>query len=453
MQNKTKAVLIEGPVGPMLAKLTGPMLIGMVGMVMFNLVDTYFVGRLGTAELAAMSFTLPVVMLQGSISMGLGVGASSVIAGLIGRQETEQVKRQTTASLLLSFLIVAILVAIGMLTVDPLFGLMGAEGQTLVLIKKYMYIWYPGLAFVVIPMVGNSVMRAAGNTVIPTVIMLFAICVNIVLDPLLIYGIGPFPRLGLQGAALATVIARACTFTASLLILHFKFNMLAFRFDSVKQILTAWSRMLFIGVPAAVTQLILPVSMGVITRMVAAYGDAAVAAVGVGSRIDFFALSPVITLGSIMVPFVGQNLGAGKFDRIKEAVKISLIFSLSLGGVLFILSVLLGRYIGGIFNKNPLVIDFVSLYLLIISASYGLQGFLVINTSVLNALKKPIHSTGLNVLRMFILYIPLGYVLSLFFDLKGIFAGALISAIAAGLVSWKVTLFEVEKISKQVKNT
>ena len=211
MKNKLKANLTEGDPGKTIMKLTGPMMIGMIGMVIFNLVDTLYIGRLGTEALAAMSFTLPVVMLQGSISMGLGVGVSAVISRAIGAGNQEKVKRLTTDSLFLSVLIVTSFVVLGYLTIDPLFRLLGAEGELLILVKQYMSIWYVGVPFVVIPMIGNSAIRAAGNTVIPSGIMLTAITVNIVLDPLLIFGIGPFPRMELAGAALATVIARSTT--------------------------------------------------------------------------------------------------------------------------------------------------------------------------------------------------------------------------------------------------
>ncbi len=134
--------LIEGPVGGLLVKLTVQMLFGIVSMVIFNLVDTLFVGHLGTVELAALSFTLPVVLVIHNIALGIGIGASAVISRAIGEKDTEKVRCLTTQSLLLSVIIVACIVTIGLFTVKPLFLLLGASEEILPFILEYMKIWY-----------------------------------------------------------------------------------------------------------------------------------------------------------------------------------------------------------------------------------------------------------------------------------------------------------------------
>ena len=211
--------LIEGPVGKTLIRLTLPMMIGIVGMVAFNLVDTFFVGRLGTLELAAMSFTFPVVLVVSSLARGLGVGTSAVISRIIGEGDQQKVRRITTDALLLSLIIVIAFVIAGLFTIEPLFRLLGADDSILPLIKQYMSIWYLGMPFVVIPMVGNNAIRATGDTKTPSLIMVGAILVNLVLDPLFIFGPGPFPRWELAGAAFATATARAAAMVISLLVL------------------------------------------------------------------------------------------------------------------------------------------------------------------------------------------------------------------------------------------
>ncbi|RKX84977.1 MAG: MATE family efflux transporter [Spirochaetes bacterium] len=420
-------------------KLTGPMMIGMIGMVIFNLVDTLYIGRLGTQALAAMSFTLPVVLLQGSISMGLGVGASSVISRAVGAGNHTLVKRLTTDSLFLSVLIVIVFVIPGLLTIEPLFRLLGAEGPLLQMVKQYMQIWYVGVPFVVIPMIGNGAIRAAGNTLIPSIIMLTSIVVNIVLDPLLIFGIGPFPRMELAGAALATVFARSTTLVVSLLVLRFRFDMLTAHIPSWRALRSSWGSVLYIGLPAALTQVIRPFSMAVITRMVAGYGAAAVAALGVGTRVEMFIMAPLMALAAVMIPFTGQNLGAGRPDRVKSGLSFGFRFNLILGTAAFFLLLITGRWIGKIFNPDPEVVRIVGLYLVIVSAGYGLQGVLQLSTNTFSALGKPYRSAALNLLRMFGLYIPLALLGSRLFGLPGIFTGASLSAIIAGILgAWWV---------------
>ena len=219
MKKAGRANLTEGAVGRTLIKLTIPMFLAILAMVVFNLVDTAFVGRLGTEELAAISFTFPVVLVINSLAGGLGVGASAVISQAIGKGDRYRVQRLTTDSLGLSVMVGVVFVSIGLVTIDPLFRLLGATPEVLPLIRQYMTLWYIGVIFVVIPMVGNAAIRATGDTRTPATIMMVAAGINIILDPILIFGLGFFPGLGIAGAALATVIARAITLGASLWVL------------------------------------------------------------------------------------------------------------------------------------------------------------------------------------------------------------------------------------------
>ncbi|MBN1798763.1 MAG: hypothetical protein JW822_09300 [Spirochaetales bacterium] len=349
---------------------------------------------------------------------------------------------------MLSVIVVIVLMFVGLFTITPVFTLLGAKGRVLKLIREYMLIWYIGVPFVVIPMVGNNIIRAAGNTVIPALIMLTAAGINAVLDPLLIFGLGPFPAMGLRGAALATVTARACTLAAALLVLNFRFKMITFKMPKFRDMLFSWKEMLFVGVPATLTQLILPLTMGIITRMVSEYGKEAVAAIGVGTRIQMFVLSPVAALSVVVLPFVGQNMGAGKEERIREGIKKSQLFSLALGAVLLMAFIFGGRLLGTLFSSDPRVVKVLYEYMVIVSGGYGFWGVMRINASVFNAIRKPFHSMSLNLLRTFLLYIPLAFLFSMFFRLEGIFMAALASAVIAGIISWLWVSSSVRQLNR-----
>lgn len=433
---KNRATLTEGSVFKIILQQTGPMIIGMLGIVVFNLVDTFFIGKLGTEALAAMGFTLPVVMLQGAIAMGLGVGTSAVVSRAIGEGDEKEVKRLTTDSLLLSVLIVTFIIIIGLLTINPLFTAIGADGEILVMIREYISIWYLGVPFVVIPMIGNNAIRAAGNTAIPSTIMMIAVIVNIILDPIMIFGWGKIPALGLKGAALATVFARFTTFVTSLLVLHFKFNMLTIHIPKFPVIKNSWLRILHIGTPSAITQILLPFSMGIITKIVATFGASSVAAMGVANRLEMFALSPIMALSAVMIPFIGQNDGAGKMERIEKGINFSYKISLIGGLISFLVFLFFGKQLTSIFDDNPEVTILAAKYLLIASISYGFLGISWIGASSFSALKKPLNSIALNFIRMIILYLPLAYFGSKIFGLTGIFFGAAISSFIAGTLSF-----------------
>jgi len=436
MKNAKKAMLIEGPVGRTLVTLTIPMIFGILGMVAFNLADTFFVGQLGTHQLAAISFTFPVILVINSLAMGLGVGASAVISRAIGEGDHSKVQRLTTDSLTLAVLIVAVFVVLGMLTIEPIFTLLGATSEVLPLIKQYMQIWYLGQLFVVVPMVGNNAIRATGDTKTPSIIMLVAVGVNIVLDPILIFGLGPFPRLELVGAAIATVVARAMTFFVAIWVLYFREKMITFALPKFKAVLASWKRILYIGLPTAGTNMILPVGTGVITALLATYSAEAVAAFGVSSRIDMFALTIVMALSAVLGPFVGQNLGANHPDRVGHGVKLGQRFALGWGIFLFVLLFLMAYPIASLVNDDPMVTSTIATYLRVVPLGYGLLGVLMLSNTTLNVLNKPLHASALTLIQMFGLYIPLAFVGSNLFGLRGIFTAAAIANVIAGVLAY-----------------
>ena len=435
MRSNKRAILIEGAIGKLLVKLTIPMVFGMISMIIFNLVDTLFVGRLGTKELAALSFTFPVVLVIHSLALGLGIGASAVISRAIGEGNHHKVQRLTTDGLGLAVIIVAFFVIIGLFTIEPLFRLLGATPELLPLIKDYMKIWYFGMLFVIFPMIGNNAIRATGDTKTPAIIMMFAALINTILDPILIFGLGPFPRLEIAGAAIATVISRAITFIVALYVLSHREKMITLAKTTAKSVFDSWRQILYIGLPTAGTRMIIPIGIGVITRLIASYGAEPVAAFGVSSRIEFFAVSVIAALSAVLAPFVGQNWGASKYDRVKTGLKYSKRFSIGWSFAVFVLLAVFARPIAAIFSENSIVISTIVVYLRIVPFGYGLYGVLMLSTSVLNVLNKPIHATILTVTQMFILYIPMAFIGSYFFGIQGIFIALALSYFVSGIVA------------------
>ena len=429
------ARLIEGPIQKTLILLTIPMIFGGLSMVIFNLTDTFFVGQLGTVQLAALSFTFPVILFVNSLAHGVAIGASAVISRAFGKGDHKKVKRLTTDSLILSLLFVGFVVGVGPFTIEPLFHLLGASSEVMPYIVQYMTIWYLSVIFMVFPMIANNAIRASGDTKIPGIIVVFAAIINIILDPILIFGLGPVPRLEIVGAAIATTIARAIMSIMSLMILHYKEDMLAFELPSSKSVVDNWVQVLYIGLPAAGTKLVLPIATGVITSMVAIYGSSAVAGFGVATRVEYFAIVVITALGSVIGPFIGQNWGASRFDRIKSGIKFSFELSLIWGLIVFAILAFLGGAIGSVFSSDPDVISVTRLYLLIVPIGYGLYGILVIATSAMSVLKKPIHASTLSFTQTFILYIPLAYFGSHLFGLLGIFIALTISYFVSGIIA------------------
>lgn len=426
-----RADLTQGNIKKTIIRLTLPMILGIFGMVAFNFADTAFVAQLGGTQLAALSFTFPVVMIIQSISMGLGMGAGSVISRVA--KELGSVKRLATDSLMLAFVVVVVVVAVGMLTIEPLFYGLGATDVEMPYIKQYMTVWYFGVPLVVIPMVGNNIIRALGDTKIPGLVMLVAAGINIILDPLFIFGIGFFPKMGVTGAALATVISRFTVLCVSLYVLGIRERLLTFKGFSFAKMRNSFARVLHVAVPSALTRAIVPFGAYIITGLLAAYGAGVVAGYGAGIRSEFVMLTVVGALAAVMISFSGQNFGARKIERLRQgfkfAVKFNALYSIGAYAVLFFAA----PYVAKIFSTEPIITQTTVLYLRIAGAGLAFQGVIQIVTSSFNAVGKPIYATLLSLAQMFGIYIPLSFALTLFMGQAGIFVALVVSYILAAI--------------------
>ncbi|HSS63284.1 MAG TPA: MATE family efflux transporter [Gammaproteobacteria bacterium] len=412
------------------------MIWGIFAMMSFNVIDTWFCAQLGAPELAAMSFTFPVVMVIISLGIGLMAGTSSVIARAIGRGDEQRVRRLTTDALAFSLLISLALSAIGIVTLEPLFRLLGASEDLLPLISDYMLVWYVGLVAVIPPMAGMGAIRATGDSRFQSRLLIVASFVNLILDPLLIFGLLGFPRLELQGAAVATIAARTTTIAAGFWALHYKHRMMSFDRPMLSEVLRSWGSVLHVGMPAAGTNVIIPASTAVVVAMIAGFGHEAVAGFGAASRIEALSLVVFFAMSSVIGPFVGQNLGAGKRNRIDEANRrcavFCLLFGLSVAAVLAVFA----RPLIALFSDDARVLEVGAAYLWIVPVSYGAAGIVMVVNAAFNGLGRPFPAVAVSTLRMVVLYLPLAWVGARLYEVEGIFAAAGVSNLLAGIAAY-----------------
>ncbi|MGB1011751.1 MAG: MATE family efflux transporter [Thiolinea sp.] len=424
--------LTQGDEKAHLIRLTIPMIWGIFAIMGMMLADTYFVAQLGTDPLAAMGFTFPVVMIISSLAFGVGTGTSSLVARAIGSQHQERVQTYTTQSIIISLLIALAFALLGYNTVDPVFRLLGAPEHLLPLIHDYIDVWYLGCFMVVVPMVGNSAIRAAGNTKLPSNIMIVISVVNVILDPIFIFGWFGFPRLELQGAALATLASYSVALIAALYVLKFKLKFLTLAACS-RQILSSWKAILRLAIPAAGTNLINPVAVAITTWMIAGYGSEAVAGYSVASRIESFCLIVIMALSSILAPFAGQNQGAGKMDRLERALQLSFRFSWFWGLGIMLLMWLIAPWLIGIFTDNVQAAEIAKNYLYIVPVSFALMCIIMMVSSVANGIGEPVPALVMTLARLLIIYLPLAGLFSIWMGVNGIFlATAFANALVGG---------------------
>ena len=431
--------------------MMAPMVIGLMVIITNSLVDAYFVSQLGSAPLAAVSYAFPVSFIVGAIAMGLGTGTSSLASRLFGAGNQEKVRQIATHSMLLGLIAGLCVVIFGLLTLEEVFSLLGADEQTMPFVKDYMEIYYWGGIFLVIPMIGNAVLRAGGDAKTPSVLMASTAVINAVLDPILIFGWFGFPALGIKGAALAGVLANVVFLIASLSILIFRENLIQFRKNTVAAILHSWNQILHVGLPAVASNLIAPMSTALVTSLISSFGQSAVAAFGLASRLEAFTIIIFMALGGAIAPFVGQNFGAQKFDRLKQGfvfcVAFSFIYALFCIGF-FILSV---DTLLGFFTTDPEVIKTAKIQLLYCPWGYGFLGLAVIANGSFNAVGKPMPAMTISIGRTLLVYVPLAYWLASSMGIRGVFIAQVLANLLAGIVGfiWYQNVFKQLRLDHQ----
>ncbi len=447
----TKAKLTQGSVSTGLFNLTLPMILGITSSLITAVFETYLLGLVGTDELAAYSFTFPVVGALSSLSLGISIGLSSVLARAVGGGNTTQVTRLATDGIALNFSVMLLVTLIGLLTIGPLFRLMGADETTLRLIVSYMHVWYLGLIFFSLPSMGANALRATGDARISGTIMVAGALMQMILDPFLILGLLGFPRLGIEGAAWAMLISRALLCIATFYVLIHQKRLIVLTRTKLQDVLHSWRQILAVGLPATATNLISPISTAIVVSMLAGYGKEAVAGFGIASRVESLSIIPLFALSASIGPFVGQNWGANQFRRANHAMKLSFAWAMLWGVLVALLFLLLHESIGHYFDDNEDVIEYTSQYLLIVPISYGAWGVLMMSSAIFNSLGKPLSSTLMSVVRMFVIYVPLAYLGQQLFGVTGIFVAACISNTVMGIAGFiwnRYTYLPI--ISKQI---
>ena len=436
--------LTIGDVRAHLVSQSIPMAWGVLVSMGMVLTDTFFVGMLGTDELAAIGFTIPIVSVLFGIGWGFGTSVSSLVGRAIGDSNEQRVKDFTTQSILLALLVAILFTAVGYASADTLFLMLGAPETLLPLIRDYMDIWLLGAFAVVVPQVGNAAIRAAGNAKTPGRVMIGVAVLNVILDPIFMFGWFGFPRLELQGAALASVVSFAVTFSVSFYMLRYKLNFISLTALN-GTIFANWKKVIGLAWPAIGNNLVFPAYAAVATWMLAQYGSDAIAGFNVAVRIEAVLMVPVTALTFAMASFCGQNFGARKLDRVRAALKSSYRFSWFGGILVAAISVVAAFLFVPLFTTDPEAIETARYALIIVPVSFPLL-YIVMNVSAAgNGMGHTMPALIMSLARMLVLFVPIAWLMSLLLGQAGVFVG-MAAANAA------VALFAVRYIEKYIRS-
>jgi len=426
----------EGPVGRQLYRMAMPMVWGLLATMSFNAVDTFFVAQLGDDQLAAMSFTFPVVMVVTSMAIGLGAGTSSVVARLLGQGQKLEAQQMAGDTLVLSLLLSTVMMLLGWLTMEPLFLALGAEPRLLPLISEYMAIWYLNTPFVIAPMVMSALMRASGNNGVAGALMLVGAMVNAILDPLLIFGWGWIPRMEIAGAAWATVITRLLMVCASFYFVTRRLRLMTWPHRHWQGLMESWKSVLHIGLPAMGTNMIIPFASGITVAMVAAHGVDAVAGFGVAMRIEPVVLIAFYATSGVIGPFLGQNMAGQYHQRQNQVIAVVVKFCLLFGFGVALLLWLVGPWVIGWFSDSPEIQRVAIAYLMIAPLSYGLYGLVMSVNASFNGLGYPMPAMVISIMRVLVLYLPLAWLGQWLWGLNGLFIATALANVITGVVGY-----------------
>ena len=443
----SKAIYIQGDLKQHLKQLSYPMIISLLATMSFSLVDMFFVSKLGSVALAALAFTFPILEVGIGVGVGLGVATIAKVGQSLGRGEYGLSNRYAFSALFLAVGVGVLLSLIGISSISLLCGLLKARPDTLNYIHHFMRIWYLGAPLLLMNFVISFVLRGHGFAKRAALMMLLGVAVNLALDPILIFGCLGLKGMGIAGAAWAGVIARAFGVLLGLWLL--KSNNLISGCRNLRQIWSYWTSLLQVMVPAIITNLIPPLSVVITTYLLACHSQAAVAAYGIGSKVMWLTIIPLLALSGALSSVVSQNYGANKMKRVAETFRIASRFSIVWGLSITILLAVTAPFLVRIFSDHAKIIQITLWYLYIVPISFGAWGVVMMVNSTFNAMRHAKYSALISVARMIVVYIPLALIFSQFMGEKGIFVAVSFANLSVGAMAF----FWLRKVLRGAEGT
>lgn len=398
--------LTQGSVTKHLLHISAFMAVSMVVQTLYLLADLYWVGRLGKEAIAAVAVAGNLTMIVLALTQMLGVGTTTLISHAAGQKDQPRAELVFNQSFVMSILLAIGLGVVGFLLMDVYCNSLSADAITATLAKSYL-LWFIPALLLQFPLVAlGSALRATG-IIKPTVgLQVLSVVLNIVLAPFLIFGVGPFPKLGVTGAALASFIAILIADVLMVIYFEKKYRYLRFRFAQMRPQLKIWSKMLHIGVPAGAEFVLLFVYILIVYAIIRNFGPAAQAGFGVGARVMQALFLPVVALAFAVSPVVGQNFGGRRADRVRQSVYSAIAIATA---IMFVLALLAFFASGALilpFSHDPHVIAFGSEYLRIVAVNFVAAGIVFTSSSIFQGLGNTWPPLFSSATRLFLFVLP-----------------------------------------------
>jgi putative MATE family efflux protein len=377
---------------------------------LYNVVDSIFVARLSEKALAALSLAFPIQMVLIAVAVGTGVGTSSLISRLLGAGKESRARHAATHVLVLALVYGIIAAAAGIFFPAQLIGVFTDDPVLIDYGARYIGIILMGSTAMFVPMIANNILRGEGNTFIPMITMLIGSVLNIILDPLLIFGYGFFPELGIEGAAVATVFSRIVSGIFIVIMLFSGKNQVRVSFKGFRPDLSIVEQIYQVGFPAMVMQILASVMVGGINIILAGYSATAIAAMGIYFRLQSFVFMPVFGLNQGYMPIIGYNFGYNNASRMKQTMKAGFLVGFAFTAAGFLIFQLFAPGLIRMFGSGRELLEIGTRALRTISLAFPVIGPSIVGATTFQAVGKGFPSLMLSFLRQIIILLPLAYI-------------------------------------------
>ena len=406
--------LTKDPIWTLLRKVTIPASTGSLFQTFYNLVDTWFAGKISADAIAAIAKSFPIYFVIIAVGVGIGAATNSTIGNLIGEKNIKKASLFVAQSVIFAVIISIIVTLFGLNLSNFLLSLMGSNLESILLTREYLDIIFYGTFIVMIQISLNGTLNAQGDTKSYRNVLIFSFFLNIFLNPLFIWGYGIIPGFGIAGLAIATVIAQSI----GTLYLIYKVNSCKLkRYIYLKCFIPKFimlKELLNQSLPIIFSMLFIGVGIFNILYFIGKFGDLAIAGYGAALRIEQVFLLPVIGLNTAVLSIGGQNFGAKNYNRIRELYTKALIFGSSFMSIAGIIMFIFAETFVSLFTENLIAIEHGTIYLKIAALIGPIYPVFFITTAVFQAVKKPIFSLYLSIIRLTALpFLSLWYVINI----------------------------------------
>ena len=403
----------SGSILKSLISLSIPIVGANILQTLYQLTDTFWVGRLGPEAVAAVSLSFPIIFLLISLGGGFAIAGSILVAQYKGKEDTKQINIITGQTLAMVAIVSLITTLVGYIIAPYVIGFMGAEPGVFTPAVEYLRISFLGMFVFFGFFVIQAILRGIGEVKKPFYIVLVTVLLNLILDPLFIFGFGAIPAYGVKGAAIATIITQTVAAIAGFFVLmsgEYNIHPNLKNFIPKRDVII---RMIKLGFPASIEQSFRAVGLVVMTTLAAMFGTSAIAAYGIGSRVFSFVIIPALGLSESTLTLVGQNIGADKKKRAEKTIKYSVIFSFISLSIAGIFAFVFSKEIAGFFlTSGESVIDSSALFIRFLAPAFGLIGVTLVISGALRGAGETLPAMILTLISFWVFQFPLAYFLS-----------------------------------------